>query len=61
LNLSPSKILENGDKVKQFIVVGVREPAADGYRMLRMEDIRSRRVINDDRFTEVTANLRKVL
>lgn len=61
LDLGPSKILENRDKVKQFIVVCVREPAADGNRVLRVEDVGSRRIINDYGFPEITANLRKVL
>lgn len=39
----------------------VREPAADGYRVLRVEDVGSRRVVNDDGFPKVTANLRKIL
>ena len=61
LYLGPSKILEYGDEVKQFIVMCVREPAADGYRVLRMENVRSRRVVNDNGFSEITANLRKIL
>lgn len=61
LDLRPSKILENRDEVKQFIVVCVREPATDGYRVLRVEDVGGWGVINDDCFPEVTANLRKVL
>jgi hypothetical protein len=51
LDLGPSQILENRDEVQQFIVMSVREPAADGYRVLRVEDVRCRRVVDDDRFT----------
>lgn len=61
LDLGPSKILENRNEVKQFIVVCVREPAADGNRVLRVEDVGSWRIVDDDGFTEVTANLREVL
>jgi hypothetical protein len=59
--LRPSKILENRNEVQQFIVMCVREPAADGYRVLRVEDIGSRGVVNDDGFPKVTTNLRKIL
>jgi hypothetical protein len=50
LDLGPSQILENRDEVQQFIVVSVREPAADGYSVLRVEDVRSRRVVDNNRF-----------
>ena len=61
LDLCPSKILKNRNKIKQFIVMCVREPATDGYRVLRVEDVRGGRVVDDDGFAEITANLRKVL
>ena len=61
LDLRPSKILENRNEVQEFIVVCVREPAADGYRVLRVEDIGSWGVVDDDGFPKVTANLRKIL
>ena len=41
--------------------MGVREPTANGYRMLRMKYIRRRGIINNDRFSKITTNLRKVL
>lgn len=41
--------------------MSVREPATDGYRMLRVKYIGCRRVIDDDRLLEVTANLGEVL
>ena len=50
LDLGPSQILENRDEVQQFVVVSVREPAADGYRVLRVEDVGCGRVVDDDRF-----------
>lgn len=61
MNLSPSKILEHGNEVQQFIVMGVREPAADGYRVLRVEDVGSWGIVDDDCLTEITANLREIL
>ncbi len=41
--------------------MSVREPAADGNRVLRVKDVRGWRIVNDDRFSEVTAYLRKIL
>lgn len=41
--------------------MSVREPAADGYRVLRMEYIRSRRIIDNDGLSKVTTNLGKIL
>lgn len=61
MDLLSSKILENGNQVKQFIVMCVREPAADGYRVLRVENVRGGGIVNDDRFAKVTADLRKIL
>ena len=39
----------------------VREPAADRYSMLWVENIGGRRVVDDDRFTKVPSDLREVL
>lgn len=61
VDLGPSKIFENGNKIKQFVVVCVREPAADGYRVLRVEDVGSRGVVDDDSVPKLTANLREIL
>lgn len=61
MDLGPSKIFENRNKIKQFIVVCVREPAADGYRVLRVEDVGSRGVVDDDSVPKLTANLREIL
>ena len=41
--------------------MSVREPAANGYRMLRMKYIRRGGIINYNRFSKITADLRKVL
>lgn len=61
LNLSPSKILEHGNEIQQFIVMSVREPATDGYRVLRVENVGSWGIVDDDRLTEITANLGEIL
>ena len=39
----------------------VREPAGDGHSVLRMKDVRGGRVVNDDCFAKVTADLGKIL
>lgn len=41
--------------------MSVREPAADGYRVLRMENVRRRRIVDDDCVVDVTPNLGKIL
>lgn len=61
LDLLSGKILKNRDQVKQFVVMCVREPAADGYRVLRMKDVGGWGVVNDDSFSKVSTNLRKIL
>lgn len=57
LDLSPGKVLENRNEIKQFVVVSVREPAADRNGVLRVENVRSWRIVNNDRVFQVTANL----
>lgn len=39
----------------------IREPTANRHGVLGVEDVRSRRVVDDDRLLEVTSHLRKVL
>lgn len=41
--------------------MGVGEPAADGDGVLRVEDVRRGRVVDDDGFAEVAADLGEVL
>lgn len=41
--------------------MGVREPAADRDGVLRVEDIRSRRVVDNDGILQITTDLREVL
>lgn len=60
-NLVTSKVLKNRNQIKELVIVSVREPAADGYRVLRMEYIRGGRIVDDDRLSKVTANLGEIL
>jgi hypothetical protein len=60
-HLCTSKVFEDRDQVEKLVIVGVREPAADGYRMLRMEYIRRGGIINYDGVTKVAADLGQVL
>ena len=60
-HLRTGKVFEDRNEVEKLIIVGVREPAADGYRMLGVEDVRSWGVVDDNRFTQITANLGEVL
>ena len=39
----------------------IGEPAANGYGMLGVENVRGRRVVDDNCFTKVSSNLREVL
>lgn len=60
-NLTAGKIFQNRNQVEKFIIVCVREPAADGDGVLRMEDVRRRRVVNDNGVLEFATNLGKIL
>jgi hypothetical protein len=51
------KVLEDGYQIEKFVIVGIREPAADWDGMLRVEDVRSWRVVDDDGFFQVAADL----
>ena len=41
--------------------MSIREPAADWNRMLRVENVRSGRVVDDDGLLEVSSHLREIL
>jgi hypothetical protein len=56
-----SQVFENGDEIEQLVVVGIREPTADGDGVLRVENVRGRRVVDDDGVLQVAAHLRQVL
>lgn len=55
------QVLEDGDQVEKFVVVGVGEPAADGKGVLRMKDVRRRRVIDNDGVLQVSSHLGEIL
>lgn len=42
------KVFKNGYQIQELIVMSVREPTADGNSMLRVENVRGRRVVDDD-------------
>lgn len=41
--------------------MGVGEPAADGYSVLRVKNVGRGRIVNYDCFSKVTADLREIL
>jgi hypothetical protein len=59
--LGASQVLEDRDEIEQLIVVGVAEPTADGHRMLWVEDITRRRVVDDDGLLKITPDLTQIL
>ena len=60
-DLGPCKVLEDGYQIQKFVVVRIREPAANRDGMLRVEDVRCGRVVDDNRVLEVSADLGEVL
>lgn len=40
LDDGPRQVFENGNEVQKLIIVGIREPTADGDGMLGVEDVR---------------------
>jgi hypothetical protein len=60
-HVGASQVFEDGDEVQQLVVVGIREPTADGNGVLRVEDVRCRRVVDDDGVLQVSADLRQIL
>lgn len=61
LDIGAGKILEYRDQVQQLVVVCVREPAADGDGVLRVEDVRGRRVVDDDGILQIPSDLGEIL
>lgn len=47
-NLRSSQIFQDWNEIEQFIVVRVGEPTADWYGVLWMEDVRGRRVVDNN-------------
>ena len=60
-DLFASKILEDGYQIEEFVIMGVREPAADRDGVLRVEDVRRGRVVDNDSVLQVTTDLREIL
>ena len=60
-DLSSGEVLEDGYQIEKFVIVSIREPAADWDGVLGVEDVGRRRVVDDDGLFEVSANLRQVL
>lgn len=60
-DLVASKVFEYGYQVEEFVIVGVREPAADRDGMLRVEDVRGGRVVDNDSVLEIATDLREIL
>lgn len=59
--LDVGQIGEEHDEVAQLRVVWVVEPRRDGHGIVGVEDVRRRRVVDDDRFVDRSAELREVL
>jgi hypothetical protein len=60
-HLGASEVFEDGYQIEEFVIVGIREPAADWDGMLRVEDIRGWRVVDNDSVLQVTTDLREIL
>ncbi len=48
------KVLEKGDKVEQLVVVRVVEPRHNGDGVVRVEQVRRRAVVHDNRLGKQT-------
>ena len=60
-NVGAGEVLQNRNEVQQLVVVRVREPTANWYGVLRVEDIGGRGIVNDDSILQITSNLREIL
>jgi hypothetical protein len=56
--LAPGKIFKNRYQIQQLIVVGIGEPTADRDGVLRVKDVRGGGIIDDDRFFQISTDLR---
>lgn len=56
-----SEVGQERTEIRQFGVVRVVEPGRDGNGIVRMEDVRSRRVVYDDAGMNFSSELRQVL
>ena len=60
-DLAASEVFEDGYQIEEFVIVRVREPAADRDGVLRVEDVRRGRVVDNDSVLQVTTDLREIL
>jgi hypothetical protein len=60
-DLGTGKVLKHWYQIQKFVVVSIRKPAADRDRVLRVENVRRGRVVNDDGVLEIATDLGKVL
>lgn len=60
-DLVASEVFKDGYQIEEFVIVGVREPAADRDRVLRVEDVRRGRVVDNNGVLQVTTDLREIL
>ena len=59
--MGSSKVFEHGYQIEQFVIVSIREPAADRNGVLWVEDVGSGRVVDDDGFSKISSDLRQIL
>jgi hypothetical protein len=59
-DIDSCQILKDGYEVQQFVIVRVGKPTADGHSMLGVEDVGSRRVIDDDCVLKISSDLREI-
>jgi hypothetical protein len=59
-HLRASQVLEDRNKVEEFIVMSVRKPTTDRYSMLGVENVRSWRVVDNDGFLQISTNLGQI-
>ena len=55
--MAASEVFEDGYQIEEFVIVRVREPAADRDGVLRVEDVRRGRVVDDDGVLEIATDL----
>lgn len=59
-DLRRGQIFQNRNKIHELVVVSIGEPGGDGNGVLRVEDVRCGRVVNDDCLAEGAADLAQV-
>jgi hypothetical protein len=54
------QVFQDWDEVKELIVVCIGEPTTDRHCVLRMKNVRCGRVVDYDRFFQISADLRQI-